>query len=180
MSKIVAGVVAVGTLVGLLAVAPATVAAHAELESSTPGSGEMLTGPPSEISLVFTENVGEPAALEVLGTEGSALPGGGLEVIDDTMRRTYDPSVFPPGVYTISYQVTSADGHPIAGNLTFMVHAAGEAPMDPGTVASASGDSDGTSPTVVMLLVVTLVLALAGVLLATKRLIARPDDAPTS
>ena len=180
MRKIVPGVVAVGALAGLLAGAPATVAAHAELESSTPGNGEMTEAPPSVVELVFTENVGEPAALEVLGADGSALPGGELEVVDDTMRRTYDPSVFPAGVYTVGYQVTSADGHPIAGNLTFMVHGAGEAPMDPGSVASASGGSDGTSSTVVVLLVATVVVALAGVLLATRRLISRPDDAPTT
>ena len=173
MRKIVAAVTALGSVLAPLAVTSATAEAHAELESSTPGNGEMLSAPPDLVELVFTENVGEPAALEVLGPDGEAVPGGELDVVDDTMRRTYDPAVFPTGVYTVSYQVTSADGHPIAGNVTFMVHGEGESmPVDPGVVAD---DSDDTNTALVVVLVVTVIAALGGVLVATRRFVARPD-----
>jgi methionine-rich copper-binding protein CopC len=169
--------VVVAVLAGSLAVqvvTGTTAAAHAELVSSTPGSGEMLVGPPDVIELVFSENVGEPAALVVLDADGSEVDGGELQLADDTVSRTYDPSAFEAGWYTASYQVTSADGHPIAGTISFMVH--GDAEEASAMPSATGGDSTDADPLVVGLLVAALAGALAVAFAVTARLSGRVED----
>jgi len=137
----------------------------------------MLTTAPDHVELVFSENVGKPAAIAVLDQAGTEVEGGDLEVVNDTISRTYDPASFTPGVYTISYQVTSADGHPIAGELTFMVHGEGEAvtPVPP----VASNDTTDAEPIVVVALAVLLAVGLGAALLIVKRMVAIPDGNPS-
>ena len=97
---------------------------------------------------------------------------------DDTISRTYDPTVFVPDVYMISYQVTSVDGHPISGTLTFMVHGEGEA-VTPVPPASSSDSTTDADPAVVIGLVAVLVLGLGAALLIVKRVVALPDGNPS-
>jgi methionine-rich copper-binding protein CopC len=167
-------------LVGSLAVqvvTGATAAAHAELVSSTPSNGEMLAGAPDMVELVFSENVGEPAALVVLAADGSEVDGGELALADDTISRSYDPSAFTPGSYTASYEVTSADGHPITGTISFMVHGdAAEAAAMPSV--TGTGDSTDADPLVVGLLVAAVAAALAVALVVTARLSGQVEDVP--
>jgi methionine-rich copper-binding protein CopC len=171
------GLVALGGALAAVTVTAGEVSAHATLESSDPANGSMLVTPPDHVALVFTENVGKPAALAVLDSSGNELEGGELEVVDDTMSRTYDPTTFGPDVYTISYQVTSADGHPISGTLTFMVHGEGEAvtPVPPAT----SGSTTDATPAVVIGLAAVLALGLGAALLIVKRVVALPDGNPS-
>ncbi len=165
--------VAVGGVLASLTVAAGAVSAHATLESADPANGSMLAAPPDHVELVFSENVGKPAALAVLDPAGDEVAGGELQVVDHTMSRTYDPTTFEPGVYTISYQVVSADGHPISGELTFMVHGEGEAvtPVPP----VSSSDTTDADPTVVFALVVLLAAGLGAALFIVRRMVATPD-----
>ena len=174
---LIPGLMALGGVLAAVAVSTGDVSAHATLESADPANGSMLAAPPDHVELVFSENVGKPAALAVLDPAGNEVAGGELQVVDHTMSRTYDPATFEPGVYTISYQVTSADGHPISGTLTFMVHGAGESvtPVPP----ASSGTTTDASPTVVIALAALLALALGAALLVVKRVVALPDGNPT-
>ena len=171
------GLVALGGVLAGVAVTAGEVSAHATLESADPANGAMLVSPPDHVALVFSENVGKPAALEVLNSSGNALGGGELQVVDNTMSRTYDPASFEPDVYTISYQVTSADGHPISGTLTFMVHGEGQA-VTPVAPASSSSTTDAT-PAVVIALAAVLALGLGAALVIVKRVVALPDGNPS-
>jgi methionine-rich copper-binding protein CopC len=174
---LISGLMVLGGVFAAVAVTTGEVSAHATLESSDPANGSMLAAAPNHVELVFSENVGKPAALAVLDPLGNEVAGGELQVVDHTMSRTYDPATFEPGVYTISYQVTSADGHPISGTLTFMVHGAGESitPVPP----ASSGTTTDASPTVVIALAALLALALGAALLVVKRVVALPDGNPT-
>jgi len=174
---LISGLVALGGVLAAVAVTAGEVSAHATLESADPANGSMLAAPPDHVELVFSENVGKPAALAVLDPAGDEVEGGELQVVDATMSRTYDPATFAPGVYTISYQVTSADGHPISGTLTFMVHGAGES-VTPVPPASASTPTDAR-PTVVIALGALLALTLGTALLIVKRVVALPDGNPS-
>ncbi len=176
MNRIVAALTSLVGAIALQAVAAAPVSAHATLVSATPANGAMLAAPPDVVELVFSESVGTPAALAVLGPDGGEIDGGQLEVVGDTMRRTYDPSSFVAGVHTVSYQVTSADGHPITGTLSFMVHGEGEssATLPAGTV----GDDTDADPMVVAALVVVLAAALGVALFVTRRIVRQPDVEP--
>ena len=171
------GLVALGGLLAAVTVAAGEVSAHATLVSADPANGSMLVTPPDHVALVFSESVGKPAALAVLDSSGNELEGGELQVVDDTMSRTFDPAAFGPDVYTISYQVTSADGHPISGTLTFMVHGEGEsvAPVSP---TSSSSTTDAT-PTVVIALAAVLAVGLGAAIFIVKRVVALPDGSPS-
>ena len=170
---VVRGLVAVVVVLASSAVLTGAASAHAELVSADPANGSMVAAPPDHVELVFSENVGKPAAIAVLDQAGNEVDGGDLEVIDDTMRRAYDPSAFSSGVYTISYQVTSADGHPISGEITFMVHGEGESvtPLPP----ASSSETTDAEPIVVVSLAVLLGLGLGAALLIVKRMVALPD-----
>ena len=174
MNRPLAAVAVLCGVIAVQAVAAVPVSAHATLVSATPANGEMLTGAPEFVELVFSENVGTPAALAVLRADGNEVDGGQLEVVDDTLRRTYDPAAFAPGVYTVSYQITSADGHPIAGTLSFMVHGEGETAATLPAVSNAGNGTDA-EPIVVASLVVALAAALGVALLATRRIVKQPE-----
>jgi methionine-rich copper-binding protein CopC len=178
MRRLLAAATVLAGVLAVQAVAAAPAAAHAELVSASPGNGAMLAGPPDEVELVFSETVGRPAELLVLGPDGSEVAGGELTVVDRTLQRTYDPAAFEPGSYTVSYQVTSADGHAIAGTLSFMVHADGETMDESAGAVTGTGGND-SDPTTVALLAVCLAVALGITLLITRRMLAGPEGAGT-
>ena len=120
-------------LVALLAIAlclwstalPA--AAHIRLVSATPQDGAMLTRPPSEVILGFNEpplTLG--TTIKVLGPSGEVHTGS-PEVVDNTVRQALQAGVVP-GRYEVIWRVSSEDGHPITGRLSFTVQAAASRP----------------------------------------------------
>ncbi len=61
--------------------------------------------------------------------------------MDDTVRQALAPGA-PAGAYTVSWRVTSADGHPISDTFTFTARAASTATAAPSaSAAGASGDA---------------------------------------
>ena len=105
-----------------LLLAPAGASAHAVLVGSLPGDGSRLDRPPTEVSLRFNEPIA-PVSLRVIGAAGEAVATGpATAATDGTLRLTLPPDL-PAGRYVVSYRVTSADGHPVAGSLTFAVGA---------------------------------------------------------
>ncbi|RST22840.1 copper resistance protein CopC, partial [Streptomyces sp. WAC04770] len=108
--------------VGLLLGGSAPAAAHAVLEDTAPARGAVVAEPPSQVELVFSEAV--------------SASGDGIRVLDPSGRRvddgrptakgggTYAVALSGPearGTYTVTYQVESADSHPVAGAFTFSV-----------------------------------------------------------
>jgi len=120
-------------LVALLAVAlclwttalPA--AAHIRLVSATPEDGAALGRPPSVVILGFNE---PPLTLgttvKVLGP-GGEVHTGRPQVVDNTVRQPLQAGA-APGQYEVIWRVSSADGHPITGRLSFTVQAAASRP----------------------------------------------------
>ena len=114
----------IGVLAGVvLALLPLTPAqAHASLLSSDPEEGAVLPTAPASARLTFDESI--------------SLPGNGVHVFDATGKElsssattrdavlTVDlPDSMADGTYVVSWRVVSADGHPVAGSLTFSVGA---------------------------------------------------------
>ncbi len=95
--------------------------AHATLTSAEPADGERLDSAPDRIELTFSEPV--------------SLANGYLRVIDESGNRVDDATPqtagntvsvgmradVPDGSFLISYRFISADSHPIAGALAFVV-----------------------------------------------------------
>jgi copper transport protein len=109
----------------LLFAAPAS--AHAELVSSDPANGARLKTAPSSVSIRFDESVGLGGFgyLQVTDQDGTrvdtgpaAHPAGNDSVVTVGLR-----SGLKDGTFTESYRVVSADSHPIAGVVRFVVGA---------------------------------------------------------
>ncbi len=113
-------------LVALL-VPAASAFGHARLVSTAPERGAVVRTQPELVSFRFTEPV-EAAfgAIRVYDARGQRVEqgelarSGGDRVLGIGLR----PGL-PPGTYTATYRVISADGHPVSGGLVFSIGRAG-------------------------------------------------------
>lgn len=115
-----AGVVALAGLVWL-AWAPAA-GAHAALMSSDPSSDAVVETAPRTVSMTFSEPVvALPGSVEIYGPDGQRVDDGVPSAASgDTVVRT-GVEADVRGSYTVSWRVTSDDGHTINGSWTFHV-----------------------------------------------------------
>jgi copper transport protein len=133
--------VAVLTVVGVAG--PAS--AHATLVSTDPAEGAVLPEAPGQVTFTFDEPVqlvpDGLLAFDAAGRRVEVRPSAkGVEV---TGRL---PGELDDGTYVVTWRVVSADGHPIAGSLTFHVGAPSPkvvpprtGPADPGAVPTVQG-----------------------------------------
>jgi copper transport protein len=116
---------------------PAAAAAHASLQSSLPGDGEVAEQAPDAVELRFSAPVAAgPGTIRVFAPDGS-------EVQVDPPRPSKGATITQriraggPGTYGVSYRVSSEDGHVINGALSFSV----ERESEGGGGADASRDA---------------------------------------
>ena len=112
-----------GLLLGLLiavALPAAPAHAHAVLRSSDPVAGTVVPQSPGRVTLTFTESV-QPVngRIQVLAPDNSRADDGRPAAADATVTITLNAQA--RGTYLVSYRVTSADSHPIAGSFVFSV-----------------------------------------------------------
>lgn len=125
MRRLVALFALLGALLGVGLLTAPTASAHAVVVATDPADGGRLASAPASVSVTFDESVG-------LGE------GGYLRVIDQAGRRVDTGSATHPGgdgtrisaalkaglgdgTYTASFRVVSADSHPVAASLRFVV-----------------------------------------------------------
>ena len=121
---------------GVLASATSA-AAHDKLESSTPEKGANLAEPPATVMLTFNEPAFKLGSrIRVVGPAGDVAVGQPT-FAGQVVRQPIRPDS-PAGDYTVEWQVTSSDGHPIAGTFQFSVQNAG--------VAATSAPAPTTPP----------------------------------
>ncbi|TDT28566.1 copper transport protein [Streptomyces sp. BK208] len=114
------------------------VSAHAALTGSDPREGAVVDRAPAQVSLTFSESVSmDDDSLRVLDPKGKRVDDGKPAGTGGTTYSVKLHAGLPDGTYTVSYQVVSADSHPIAGAYTFSVGA----PSD--TSVSVSGQEAG-------------------------------------
>lgn len=95
-------------------------AAHATLVGTDPADGAVLAESPGQATLTFDEAVSLPAeGVRVFDASGgpvtSTASSGDSTITVDLPDRLAD------GTYVVVWRAVSADGHPIAGSLTFSV-----------------------------------------------------------
>jgi copper transport protein len=140
---VVSGAVLVRIVAGacvLALVVPAVASAHAQLEETSPQRGARVAAAPGLVSFRFNEPVeGSFGAVRVFTAEGGRVdagdafhPGGSGPMLAVHLR----PGLHD-GVYTATYRVISADGHPVSGGFVFTVGSGGAAPRQ--TVAQLAG-----------------------------------------
>jgi methionine-rich copper-binding protein CopC len=119
---VLAGVAAMAAAVPVLAIAsPAQ--AHNTVVSTTPAEGQTLSVLPEKFAITTNEALydvgGEGAAFgfEVIDTAGLYYGDGCVSVVDATMSTP--AAIGAPGVYTVKWQLVSADSHTVSGSYTF-------------------------------------------------------------
>ncbi len=108
--------------------------AHATLIETTPAAGAVLPAPPAALRLRFNEPV-SVIVLRLFAPDGSTLDLEGVEALDGVVTAR-PASTMPTGTHVLSYRVTSSDGHPVAGTLSFSVGRPGSAGAVPLTQTS--------------------------------------------
>jgi copper resistance protein C len=169
-------------LAGLLAVVTTAVAlvatawpasAHAQLETMNPGPGATLKDLPKEVVLGFSEDVHAPAFVRVTNPRGADVANGDVRIVDNEVTQPLgDPA--GSGRYTVSFRITSADGHPVGGSVSFTVLSNAGAggtntPPGNGSAPSSSDDPVGIGATQLVLLLGVLLVGLAVLVFATRR-----------
>lgn len=122
----------------LLLAGPA--AAHASLVTSDPVDGSRLAALPKAVMLTFDEAVGL-GYLHVTDSQGRRVdsaaathPGGNPKVVSVALE-----GGATRGSFTASFRVVSADSHPVAGAVSFVV---GDGALVRASVAGTSADPD--------------------------------------
>lgn len=148
MSRHVVRALLVLTLLGL-AITPAPVAAHADLDTAAPGPDETVTGSPAELIVNFSQDL-DPArsALVVRDAAGTTVAEGGEPGTGPRQLRLDLPEL-APGVFEVRWTSWSAEdneGH--RGTYTFTVLAAPTpTPTPPPTPEPSATPTPTAAPT---------------------------------
>ncbi|MFG2680709.1 copper resistance CopC/CopD family protein [Streptomyces sp. NPDC048392] len=98
--------------------------AHAALTGSDPRQGAVVDKAPAQVSLTFSESVSmDDDSLRVLDPKGKRVDDGRPAGTGGTTYSVKLHTGLPDGTYTVTYQVVSADSHPVAGAYAFSVGA---------------------------------------------------------
>ncbi|MER6350069.1 copper resistance CopC/CopD family protein [Streptomyces sp. NPDC001595] len=109
---------------GTLLAGAAPASAHAALTGSDPRQGTVVEKAPAQVSLTFSESVAlSDDSVRVLDPKGGRADTGEARGTGGTTYAVALRPGLPDGTYTVSYQVVSADSHPVAGAFTFSIGA---------------------------------------------------------
>lgn len=170
------GAMAVAMLLGLLVVTPAS--AHDALVSTDPANGATVSTAPDAVTLTFDEPaLAIGTTLRVIGPGGD-VQSGYPRLVDNTVTQDLARGI-PAGSYRIAWRVTSADGHPVSGELSFTASAPNPRVLPTGSpsatvatgapaVAGGSG-SGGSSATWIWVVLLVVVVVGAGALVLSRR-----------
>ncbi len=151
------GVLTLLLLLVLLPAGPAS--AHATLVDSDPTDGAVLAEAPTSATLGFDERVTlAPDAVRLFDDRGTEIPTT-AGARDSVVTVALPAADLDEGTYFLTWRVVSADGHPVAGTLTFSVGRV-SAVVTPPPAAGAAPSSVGVA------LSVARVLAYLGLLVS--------------
>lgn len=169
-SSVLMAVVATVALLGGLLAGPA--AAHSSLIGSSPENGAKVATAPDKVVLTFNEDLkSEYAVMKVIGPDNHFWQQGEPTVQGAQMSVALN-GLGPAGKYDVNFRVTSADGHPIDGQVSFELTAAGTGTAGAQAEDNQSSDEgNGVAAWPFIIGGVVVILLVAGVLamLLTKR-----------
>ena len=143
-----AGACVAAVLVALFSM-PVVAFAHAELESASPPDRAVLSEPPVEILLTFTEALDPVKShVELISPVGSQVAAGGVDPNNEKAMRI-DPPQLAPGTYEVrSTAVAAHDGALKREQLTFRIEAPSPSPSvaAPAPSATATTSASPSAP----------------------------------
>jgi methionine-rich copper-binding protein CopC len=161
--------------------------AHTDLVGAAPEAGEVVAGPPTDLTLTFTDTL-LPEGAQVLVRDERSVRVSGAVAVSGGQARVPLRGTARPGTYRVAYRVVASDGHPVTGSYRFRVvgtsasaarpAAATRDVADRAVVATAAGPPGGPSASawvVAGLGAVTLALVLG--LGAARRRTPRDEEA---
>ena len=115
---------ALAAMAGALLMFASAASAHAVVVKSSPADGSRLKASPASVSITFDESVGlDLGYLKVVDSSGALVstgsathPAGDGSTISVPLK-----SGLGDGSYLASYRVISADSHPVAGSIRYVV-----------------------------------------------------------
>ncbi len=111
-------------VVGTLFAGAVPVSAHAALTGSDPQQGSVVKEAPDQVSLTFSESVAmSDGSVRVYDPKGKEADTGKVTDLGGNSYAVGLHSGLPDGTFTVTYQVVSADSHPVSGAFTFSVGA---------------------------------------------------------
>ncbi len=140
--------VMLGVLFGVLVLALSPAAAHTDLIASDPGSGALLREPPARLTLTFNEPM-DPRLAVVALTVGKREPArldvaAGADAVD--LVATVPAEMADGGRWRATFRVTSADGHPVQGDLEFSVEPPPDVAADEPQAETQAGPRPAPEP----------------------------------
>ncbi|MPZ52005.1 MAG: hypothetical protein GEU79_04600 [Acidimicrobiia bacterium] len=121
------------------------VLAHTEFLGSDPEDAALVATLPETVELTFSDTVIEPVAVALTGPDGRDIAEGGASISGEIVTQRLTPEPNPPaGTYTIAFQVSATDGHPLTGEVVFTLEP--EEPITTTTEAQPT-TSSSTQPT---------------------------------
>ncbi len=135
----------------LALVVPGPVAAHAALDVATPTAGATVTGPPSEVSGTFTQDM-DPAgsSIEIRDGAGTVIATGGVDPANARRMVIADLPQLAAGEYEVRWTtLSSEDGELDRDTWTFTVTAPpteAPTPTAPTQEPTASATESATPP----------------------------------
>lgn len=114
-------VIALACVVGATWVGAGTASAHVELVSSRPGHGSTLHSAPAQVQLRFSAPVRtDLTKVKVTDPAGVQVSVGSTRVSGATVSKALG-DITRAGRYVINYRAVSPDGHPVAGEVEFLL-----------------------------------------------------------
>ncbi|KRB43753.1 copper resistance CopC family protein [Terrabacter sp. Root181] len=114
MRRLASALLALGLLVAL----PTTAFAHDVLERTDPADGTTVAQLPGAVVLTFSEAPLEIGTQVVVTGPSGPVSSGSPTIEGRAVTQALAPNA-PGGDYTVSYRVTSDDGHPVTGTFSF-------------------------------------------------------------
>lgn len=134
----VAGLV-VGLVLALGVVAAPAAQAHDQLVSVDPADGSTVKAVPDHVTLTFEDPaVALGTEIVVTSPDGSVVSTGDAQLVDNTVSQAIGGEL-PAGAYSVTWRVTSQDGHAVSGTFGFTAET-GEAPSSTAPTSPSSDD----------------------------------------
>lgn len=137
-----------------LVLAPAAAHAHSTVEDTVPRTGAVLTELPERFTVTVDEELldlgGEGAGFVMVTRDAEGLYYGESCALVEGDTMSVPAALGEPGDYAITWQLISADGHPLAGSIEFEWAPEGDftatdGSVEPDACASGGSTSDDTA-----------------------------------